>query len=147
MGDNKTRRIMKITKNSITIDYGCFKDKYEIKMDWRERKTREEVSSMHAIMNNYKRSAKQRGFNFYLTEEQFYEISQKNCYYCGIIPSQKNGGFTYNGIDRIDNTKGYSIDNIVPCCGICNRAKGNLTLPEFKDWIGRVYNVSYYDIV
>ena len=50
-----------------------------------------------------------------------------------------NGIYIYNGIDRIDNNKGYTIDNIVPCCHICNQAKSSFTLQEFQDWIEKVY--------
>jgi hypothetical protein len=39
--------------------------------------------------------------------------------------------FQYNGIDRVDSSKGYYIDNCVPCCGICNTCKMDLTLDEF----------------
>ena len=29
------------------------------------------------------------------------------------------------GLDRIDNTKGHTKDNVVPCCYACNTARGN----------------------
>lgn len=36
-----------------------------------------------------------------------------------------------SGLDRTDNSKGYLIKNVVPCCGICNSIKGsNLTHSE-----------------
>lgn len=105
------------------------------------------VSSMRQTINHYKKNAKKRGLSFELTEKEFLEITQKECFYCGVKPgnitsrgSRNNGSFTYNGIDRVENNKGYTIDNIVPCCRTCNIAKRNLTLQEFKDWIGRVNN-------
>ena len=45
----------------------------------------------------------------------------------------------YNGIDRIDSSQGYFKDNVGSCCKTCNRAKSNLSLVEFKDWISKVY--------
>ena len=27
------------------------------------------------------------------------------------------------GLDRLDNSKGYVLDNVVPCCDKCNRLK------------------------
>lgn len=36
-------------------------------------------------------------------------------------------------IDIIDNNKGYIVDNIIPCCIVCNRAKGNMSLEEFEE--------------
>lgn len=102
------------------------------------------LSSMRSLLCSYKRNAKRRGFTYNLTEEQFKEITQQDCYYCGIEPKQitdynkRNGQYVYNGIDRIDNTKGYVIDNVVPCCGMCNRIKGKLSSVEFLDWLDRV---------
>ena len=104
------------------------------------------IANMRRIIDNYKRHAKKRGYNFELTKEQFEEITQKDCFYCGAKPNNirkaygYNGNYIYNGIDRVDNTKNYTIDNVVPCCKICNIAKNNLTLQEFKDWIKKVYN-------
>jgi len=104
------------------------------------------LSSMRNAMWNYKNNAKNKGYVFELTEEQFAEITKKDCFYCGAKPSNiyKNhdsyGEYVYNGIDRIDNTRGYTIDNVVPCCKICNYKKGALTLQEFMEWIEKVYN-------
>jgi hypothetical protein len=50
----------------------------------------------------------------------------------------KYGVYIYNGIDRVDNTRGYSIDNCVACCKQCNWAKRELPQQEFIDWIHRV---------
>ena len=104
------------------------------------------VGNMRAVISKYKQNAKKGGREYKLTEEQFKEITKKDCYYCGAKPnnerksSSNNGGYVYNGIDRIDNNKGYTMDNIVPCCRTCNIAKRNLTLQDFKDWIKRVHN-------
>lgn len=42
------------------------------------------------------------------------------------------------GIDRLNNDKGYTVENIVSCCSICNKAKSNLTMEEFLAWIERI---------
>ena len=105
-------------------------------------------SSMRQLISIYKASAKKRRCNFELTKEQFFELTKKDCYYCGAKPSNVskfrgcNGSYIYNGIDRIDNTKGYEINNVVTCCKQCNTAKGILTLQEFKDWGKKFYNKS-----
>ena len=50
---------------------------------------------------------------------------EKKCHYCG---AELRG---YN-LDRKDNTKGYSKENCVVCCGTCNKARGNwFTYEEF----------------
>lgn len=103
------------------------------------------IASMRQIINTYKQNAKKRGYTYSLTEKQFKEITKQNCYYCGGKPNaimnhpRSNGAYIYNGLDRTDNTKGYTIDNVVPCCKRCNVAKNNLTFKEFKDWIVKVY--------
>jgi len=33
---------------------------------------------------------------------------------------------------------GYTSENVVPCCWICNNAKKNLSYDEFRKWITRV---------
>ena len=104
------------------------------------------LASMRASIRQYKNNAKMRGLKYNLTENQFKEITQRNCCYCGAKPNnissnpKFNGNYKYNGIDRIDNNKGYTIDNVVPCCITCNYAKGTKTTKEFKDWIVKIYN-------
>ena len=114
-----------------------------------DRKLKFGLANMRAIILHYKQSAKIRGIEWKLTEEQFGELTQKNCYYCGVKPNQiarssrnrkSNGDYVYNGLDRVDNIKGYTIDNVVPCCKQCNTSKNNLTLQDFKNWVVRVYN-------
>lgn len=82
-----------------------------------------------------KRGIKTGGFE--LNIEQFHEITQKNCIYCGCNPKNvikketKTKGertFIYNGIDRVDNSKGYTLENSVPCCGTCNLMKKDTPL-------------------
>lgn len=103
------------------------------------------LSNLRTLILHYKYNAKKRGYNFDLTEEQFKEISQKDCYYCGTKPNNTStgkrtfGDYIYNGLDRIDNNKGYIIENIISCCKICNRAKDKMTLQEFQNWIEKVY--------
>lgn len=103
------------------------------------------LSNMRRKINGYKIRAKKRGIEYNLTEEQFKEITQKDCFYCKASPNniakqfQYNGIYIYNGLDRIDNTKGYTLENVIPCCKMCNIAKSNHTLQEFKDWVEKAY--------
>lgn len=89
----------------------------------------------------YKSGAARRNFEFNLTFEQFETLVCQDCAYCGVEPSLRNQGkvvWICNGIDRVDNSKGYTLDNCVTACAICNQAKGTLTLEEFSDWLGRL---------
>jgi hypothetical protein len=96
-------------------------------------------------INSYQAGARNRGIEFDLTEEQTEVLFLGNCYYCGMPPSLNRFGYVYNGIDRVDNARGYLIDNVVSCCPICNRAKKDMTKDEFIKWIDRL--VSYRRVV
>lgn len=89
-----------------------------------------------------------------LTFETFYELSQKNCSYCGAEPSirynrflnkdrasvfsRENGFFVHNGLDRVDNSFPHNEDNCVPACEICNRAKNDQSIDAFRPYIDRL---------
>jgi len=95
-------------------------------------------ASFNALYYQYKCQAKKRNFVFVLTREFFYEITQQNCFYCGKKPVQcgsrtqrRFGDYLYNGIDRVDNSKGYEKDNCVPCCKWCNIMKRDKSMSEF----------------
>lgn len=101
-------------------------------------------AAKNEVYGRYKHGAKSRGHSFELTIKEFDELSKLLCHYCGADPSNtayvsKNTGyFIYNGIDRKDNTKGYFLENCVPCCRVCNRAKNNMLYEDFVAWITRV---------
>lgn len=75
--------------------------------------------------SDYKRAAEKRNYYFELTTDEVKEICLGECYYCGTLPNP------YNGIDRVDNESGYTIDNVVSCCKYCNIAKNDLSAPDF----------------
>jgi hypothetical protein len=74
----------------------------------------------------------------------FHFILTLDCFYCGREPSNnvkcKNGDIIKtNGLDRLDQTKGHSLDNIVPCCKFCNWSKAKRSREGFIAWAIRVY--------
>ena len=79
-----------------------------------------------------KRSKKHFSDEVCLTEKEFNQLSASNCYYC-----DKNGP---NGVDRLDNNKGYIFFNCVPACKHCNYVKGDLSLDDFNTWKDRFIN-------
>jgi hypothetical protein len=122
--------------NGHTKSCGCYQKKFN-KKDFG-------VSAFTNLYNKYKCSARYRNLEFNLSKEEFTSLTKQKCYYCGIEPKQsietvcKNGNYIFNGVDRIDNSKGYTLDNCVPCCGICNKAKRDMTYNEFIEWIDRI---------
>lgn len=101
------------------------------------------------IFKNYQKAAKRRGYFFELNKEQFNNLISGNCHYCGVEPLTNWFGtkrtiidtskFKYNGVDRIDNSIGYTMDNCVSCCKFCNNAKNTMTTEDFITHINRVY--------
>lgn len=98
-------------------------------------------TGLNYLYGNYKRGAELRNLSFSLSKEEFNKIITQQCYYCGSQPKQiiyKPGmqlPFLYNGIDRIDNSKGYEVGNVISACKFCNMAKGQNSLEEFEEWI------------
>ncbi len=107
-------------------------------------KLSEGESSFNSLYVRIRASAKQRGYCFHITKPQFRTLTQCCCYYCGQPPSQVSktngayGVYLYNGLDRVNNKLGYTIDNVRPCCKVCNIAKSTLTEEEFFQWINRI---------
>lgn len=73
--------------------------------------------------NRYKKSAEKRGYQFELTSMEFAKLIASPCEYCYC--------FEAGGVDRVDNTKGYILDNCVPCCTKCNMMKHTMDKDEF----------------
>jgi hypothetical protein len=101
-------------------------------------------SLRNAKIQGYRLRAKRRKLGWELTDQQFDQLTQSNCYYCGIQPSSishresLNGDFVYNGIDRKDNVKGYTTENAVSCCGVCNKMKLAMSAEEFLAHVRRI---------
>jgi len=89
-----------------------------------------------------------RGKIFKLTKQEFKILTKQDCFYCGKKPFSKrksrlnsnSPAYIYNGLDRIDNNKGYIRNNVVPCCGLCNKMKSNLSQQEFLKHIHKIHD-------
>lgn len=88
------------------------------------------------IVNDLKYKAKQRNKSWELTHVQTFGLITSACVYCGFVPEWPKNRV---GIDRVDNNIDYIYDNCVSCCSICNTAKGQMSLADFKTWITKVY--------
>ena len=122
-------------KQQVALNCGCLSRNAS---EWARKPGR----SVSSILQSYKRNAEKRDLPFLLDRAQFEKLIDGDCYYCG--SHQTNSYKTsysetkYNGIDRLDSTKGYYKDNCVSCCRICNRAKSDMSLDEFIDWIRKI---------
>lgn len=78
-------------------------------------------SSIKGKFRRLKYRAKAYEQEFNISIEQYKEIVQKNeCFYC-------KGELARSGyaLDRIDNDRGYTTDNVVACCFECNALKSD----------------------
>lgn len=94
------------------------------------------------LISLYKTKARNKNRNFNLTREHFERLVSSNCYYCKKKPENillrdgsKKIQIIYNGIDRVDSEQGYTEENCVSCCKICNRFKSDMNM---VDWINHV---------
>jgi hypothetical protein len=95
-----------------------------------------------------RKGKKARPLPFELTPEHFLVLISGNCFYCGVEPqlraaSNKHPKIFCNGVDRVDSSKGYLLNNCVSCCSTCNRAKLAMTREEFLAWVRRAYEHNY----
>lgn len=147
-GKNKTFELYKV-KNNYVESCGC--QRIENNQHTNSSFKRKEYgwSSFVLVYNGYKTNAKYgRGGEreFGLTKDDAMKLFKGNCFYCGKEPSSVKrtaktyGEFIYNGIDRKDNSKGYTVDNCVSCCEFCNFTKSDTPYEKFVEWIRQVYN-------
>lgn len=100
-------------------------------------------AAKNRVIRGYKRGATTRKLEWNISNEIVESLFNSPCYYCGTKYScsmQEAYGppYLYNGIDRVNNNLGYTKDNIVSCCKNCNRAKSDLTIEDFENWLGNI---------
>lgn len=81
------------------------------------------------------RSAKKRNISVNLNHYFYGCLMHMDCIFCGKSLKNEKG----YSLDRHDNTKGYTFDNVSPCCKHCNQAKGQRTPEEYFQWIKDSY--------
>lgn len=61
-----------------------------------------------------------------LSYEDCLTLWKQGCYYCTKSLLFETGA----GLDRLDNLKGYILDNVVSCCGSCNQIRNRWLTSE-----------------
>jgi hypothetical protein len=110
-----------------------YKKKHQETSKKSRSKNKESISKSrrtgHARYSFTKSSAKQRELSFSLLEAKYILLINSPCYYCdNQLDSPTNSSGI--GLDRLDNDKGYEMDNVIPCCVICNRTRNAHFTPE-----------------
>lgn len=103
-------------------------------------------SAFRQLFYAYQKSARERGHSWALSADEFRQVTQGDCSYCGAAPQIKfraakgtRGDYIGNGVDRVDSSRGYVTGNVRSCCTSCNVAKASMTEGEFAAWVARVY--------
>lgn len=139
---NKTIVRGKDLRRNTTRSCGC----YKIEQTKRYNSLEPGEAGFNVLFKRYLKDCKKKKRNFELTKEEFKNLTKKCCFYCGkqpyrvIQPLHISTAYIYNGIDRIDSNKDYTVNNVVSCCKDCNLMKNNLDIYEFIQQITLIYN-------
>ncbi len=99
--------------------------------DYTFKKAVKDVGS--AVYSKYMDNAKRRNLDFVITVDEFQTLTSRPCYYCA--RHDRNVG-----LDRIDSSMSYTLDNVVPSCGTCNLMKNKLPQCVFLDKAQKVFS-------
>ena len=109
----------------------CEKARYEANRDKTLARKKARNQTQRGKYSNYKGGAKTRGISFELTLDEFITFWGQDCHYCGDpIPTI--------GIDRIDSDVGYSLENCVSCCEMCNYMKLDHPIEQWLSHMAKV---------
>lgn len=121
-------------------------------------------AAWNKLFTAYKRDAFRRNllFNLTLSDLKFFVV--QDCYYCGASPIKWNpyksegkkdlrkaaierATIEVNGIDRLDNNLGYTLQNCRPCCTICNKMKLYYSEKFFLNHVSKIsaFQKEYYE--
>jgi hypothetical protein len=81
-----------------------------------------------------------RNLDFCLSRIYFSQIIRNKCYLCGKEPRVNHR----NGVDRFNNSLGYTIENVRPCCSTCNIMKNRYS---YADMIGKFEKIYKHRIL
>ena len=84
--------------------------------------------------STFKSQARRRGIPFSITELEHFAIAMQQCSYCG----GKESTSMFNGIDRVDSNGDYTLQNLVPCCKMCNFMKGSMGKQQFLQHVNAI---------
>jgi len=105
------------------------KEKIQIERKIRARKSEYRYAVM---INKHRKGFKSTPISF----GAWTEIISKNCHYCkNILPEV---GY---GLDRICPVEGYTEQNVVPCCTICNKIKNKYNISFLKEHLQKMLDV------
>lgn len=123
-----------------TKSCGCFNDQRGLK------------SGLNSVYKLYQKRAEKLKLEFSISFEIFENLCKGKCFYCNREPSNEvkrttktkgTRSFVYNGIDRVENVKGYTEKNVVSCCKMCNLMKKDMSTDE---WFKQMKKILQYHL-
>ena len=93
----------------------------------------------------YRTRARIKGHVFEISKDEFKRLAKQLCHFCGTPPATIRRGrakappFIYNGLDRLDSKLGYTLANVVTCCGACNFMKRTDTVSSFLARVAAIH--------
>jgi len=97
--------------------------------DRAKRKQTEAKKPAEFKLYAYRANSRLRGYALCIPKELFVDLVTDACFYCGQFPPEGKA----NGIDRVDNAKGYEVGNVVTACRRCNQAKHEYSVNSFLE--------------
>ena len=122
-GEEKYKKKLMQTKEWKKSNENYNKDYYSEHKEYFSNKAKDYRKTLDGkakcIYANSRSADKVKGFaEPNITQEQIKDLIQQPCHWCGQTDWKKNG------IDRIDNSRGHDIDNVVCSCWECNYKRG-----------------------
>jgi hypothetical protein len=112
------------------------------------RRGRRSMSDFEAAVKRmwsaYRNNAPRRSYEFLLSEGEFRGLITQPCGYCGRLSEELYASYAgykavaINGLDRVDSSRGYVLDNVVPCCKDCNYMKRRYSVEDFFAHVKRI---------
>ena len=113
------------------------RDSYAKDESWGEAKNKKRREDLHCVYLTRKQSAYRYNREFDLTEDEFKDIVQMPCNYCGTIDEKK----LFNSLDRVNSSLGYTKDNVVSACKMCNDMKNTVPVEVFLKRIEHMVSI------
>lgn len=125
----------------------CIDCVYENKSKKYQEKVDLELVGANIMFDRFNKRYSKKGLNCNIKGKELLELLKSDCHYCGQEPSNSleykqkyfSYSFKYNGLDRVNSSKGYIKGNVVPCCKKCNLAKSDMSYQDFINHIKRIY--------
>lgn len=90
---------------------------------------------LYVFVSRYRQRAEKLNLRWELSYEDVKRLISNPCRYCGDTE--------HISIDRLDNEIGYTVDNTVSCCDLCNLFKSRFSASEFLYMVCRIYEHTF----